>query len=489
MPTGTADGPLLANRYRVVERLGAGGMAAVYLAHDERLDRDVAIKRLHRAEREDVDARRFKREAKLGASLSHPNLVSIFDTEEDDESVLLVMEYVDGETLADLLARGPVDAGRAVQIIRAVADALDHAHASGIVHRDIKPANVLLGRDGAIKLADLGIAKAVERTDITGTGTVLGTPAYMAPEQLQGGRLGPAVDVYALAAMAFELLTGRKARRGRTAVEIAHQVVNEPPPDPRDVNPGIPAPAAEAIRAGMARDPAQRPSSAVELAKRLEGCVGKGTTRRMERARPVTPVPVTPRPETPPYLVKPTRRVRWVPIAGLVAVAIAAIAIALTTGGGDDSAQPVAGDGKQAAKKNDAEQGSPLPAEADEPAPAPSEEEPAEEPAVDGVPQPSGAGGTAEAERLHLEGYKALQAGDYDTAIDLNTQAIEAFPEGTTWEDDINYAYALYSLGRALRLADRPDEAIPVLEARSRIPNQTETVQHELDLARAQAAG
>jgi eukaryotic-like serine/threonine-protein kinase len=459
MPTGTADGPLLANRYRVVRRLGAGGMAAVYCAHDERLDRDVAIKRLHRAEHEDVDARRFQREAKLGASLSHPNLVSIFDTEEDDESVLLIMEYVDGETLADLLARGPVDANRAVEIIRAVAEALDHAHAAGIVHRDVKPANVLLGRDGAIKLADLGIAKAVERTDITGTGTVLGTPAYMAPEQLQDGTLGPAVDVYALAAMAFELLTGRKARRGRSAVEIAHQVVNEPPPDPRDVNPAIPAPAAEAIRAGMAKDPAERPRSAVVLARRLEDCIGKGTTRRIERARPVAPVPVTPRTETPPYLLKPTRRVRWAPIAGLVAIAIAAVVVALGTGGED---KPVADAGKHAAKNKAADRTS-------------------------RIPTPTGAGGTAEAERLHLEGYNALQAGDYDTAIELNTQAIEAFPEETTWEDDINYAYALYSLGRALRLAGRPDEAIPVLERRLEIPDQTETVQHELDLARAQA--
>jgi hypothetical protein len=263
--------------------------------------------------------------------------------------------------------------------------------------------------------------------------------------------------------------------------------VNEPPPDPRDVNPGIPAPAAEAIRAGMAKDPAQRPHSAVELAKRLEGCVGKGTTRRMERARPVAPVPVTPRTGTPPYLLKSTRRIRWVPIAGLVGVALAAVAIALASGGGDDSPQPVTRDGKQAAKKDSAERSSPLPTETDEPAaPAPAEE-PAEEPALDGVPTPSGAGGTAEADRLHLEGYAALQAGDYDRAIDLNTQAIEAFPEGTTWVDDINYAYALYSLGRALRLAGRPDEAIPVLEARSRIPNQPETVQHELDLARAQA--
>src|SRR5215212_2522882 len=143
MPAGTADGPLLADRYRVIERLGAGGMAAVYLAHDERLGRRVAIKRLHGVDRDDMDARRFQREARLGASLSHPNLVSVFDTEEDEESVLLVMEYVEGETLADLLGRGAVEPRRAVAIVRAVAEALDHAHAAGIVHRDIKPANVL----------------------------------------------------------------------------------------------------------------------------------------------------------------------------------------------------------------------------------------------------------------------------------------------------------------------------------------------------------
>ena len=464
MATRTTDGPLLAGRYRVIERLGAGGMAAVYLAHDERLDRKVAVKSLHTTGRDDMDARRFEREAKLGASLSHPNLVSIFDTEQDDESILLVMEYVEGETLADLLARGPVEPRRAVEILRAVAEALDHAHSAGVVHRDVKPGNVLLGRDGSVKLADLGIAKAVERTDITGTGTVLGTPSYMAPEQLEGADLGPAVDIYALAAMAFEMLTGRKARRGRTAVEIAHQVVNEPPPDPRDVNPATPAPAAEAIRAGMAKDPGARPSTAVDLADRLDSSVGRATTRRMERARPVAHAPVTPR-ATPAVTRAAKRDVRWVPIAGLLLMAVAAAVIALASSGGDDQPErrTANGDrGEQSAKSAPA---------------APAE-----------VPVPSGAGGSAEAERLHLEGHAALEAGDYDTAIALNTQAIEAFPEGTNWQSDINYAYALYSLGRALRLASRPDEAIPVLEQRAQIPTQTATVQQELELARAEAA-
>src|SRR5688572_9826456 len=320
MVRNTVSGPLLADRYRVIRRLGAGGMAAVYLARDERLDRNVAVKRMHIAEHDEIDARRFQREARLGASLSHPNLVSIFDTEKDDESVLLVMEYVEGETLADVLARGEVEPRRAIEIVRAVAEALDHAHSEGIVHRDIKPGNVLLGRDGSVKLADLGIAKAVERTDITGTGTVLGTPAYMAPEQLQGGDLGPAVDVYALATMAFEMLTGRKARRGRSAVEIAHQVVNASPPDPRETNPAIPASTAEALRVGMAKEPADRPQSAGELAERLERSFGRTdkhralTTRRMERAVPVGEAGTPP----PPAPVRTTRNMRWIPAAALL---------------------------------------------------------------------------------------------------------------------------------------------------------------------------
>jgi eukaryotic-like serine/threonine-protein kinase len=472
----------------VIQRLGAGGMAAVYLAHDERLDRHVAVKRLHAAEQSEIDARRFQREAKLGASLSHPNLVSIFDTEEDAEYVLLVMEYVEGETLADALARGPLEPARAVKIVRAVADALDHAHAAGIVHRDIKPGNVLLGRNGSVKLADLGIAKAVERTDITDTGMVLGTPSYMPPEQLQGGKLGPAVDVYALAAMAFEMVTGRKARPGRSAAEIAQKVVHEPPVDPRDLNPGLPAPAAAAIRAGMAKDPADRPRTAGELARRLE--------RGMEGARPVATVEAPTL--TSSQVIQPaTRRTRWVPVAALSAVAIVALIIGLSSGGGDDPAEPTpAGSDQPRAQKQEEKPqpaespGAPALTEEEDTAPAPAEPPPTEEPAtLEGVPVPSGAGGSAQAEQLHLAGYNALEAGDYDRAIDLNTRAIQAFPRGTTWQDDINYAYALYSLGRALRLAGRPDEAIPVLEARREIPNQTATVQHELDLARKQADG
>src|SRR3954470_18197330 len=225
MPVGTTD-DLVAGRYRMLRRLGAGGMAAVFLARDTRLERDVAIKRLHADSPEEV-GRRFQREAKVGASLNHPSIVSVYDTVTDDEGVLLVVEYVDGETLRDAIARGPLPAEQAMRVLRAIASALDHAHEHGVVHRDVKPGNILIGRDGQAKLADLGIASAAELgSRITQTGTVLGTAAYIAPERLDGGLGGPPSDVYALAAVAHEALSGHKAVEGSTPVEVARRVMS-----------------------------------------------------------------------------------------------------------------------------------------------------------------------------------------------------------------------------------------------------------------------
>src|SRR3954449_2280139 len=268
MEVGTTP-KVLAGRYRVIDRLGAGGMATVYLAEDERLGRKVAVKRLHADSPEDA-SQRFEREAKVGASLSHPNLVTVFDTVADDEGVLIVMEYVAGENLAQLMARERVPPEQAVLIIRQVAGALDHAHQSGVVHRDVKPANILITPDGKAKLVDLGIATASERTQITAVGTVLGTPSYMAPEQLEGGSISKSVDLYALGAVAFELLSGRKARQGRTPVEIAHQIANDPAPDIREAWTDAPPAAAETLQRAMARDPDQRPRSAGQLARALD---------------------------------------------------------------------------------------------------------------------------------------------------------------------------------------------------------------------------
>ncbi|CAA9517575.1 MAG: Serine/threonine protein kinase PrkC, regulator of stationary phase, partial [uncultured Solirubrobacterales bacterium] len=278
-----------ADRYRVLRRLGAGGMATVFLAEDERLGREVAVKRLHADTPEDM-ARRFDREARLGASLNHPNLVTVFDTVVDPEGVLIVMEYVEGPTLSAALKSGPLEQARALEVLRETAAGLDYAHGLGIVHRDVKPANILLAERGQVKLADLGIAFVAERaTHITRTGTVLGTPSYMAPEQLEGREVGPGVDVYALAAVAFEVLSGRKARTGGSPLEIAHRIATEPPPDVREAWSEAPAGLSQVLCKGMAFDPADRHASAGELAEQqaleLGGAAGASTaaSRRVRR--------------------------------------------------------------------------------------------------------------------------------------------------------------------------------------------------------------
>src|SRR3954469_7522535 len=315
-----AESSLLAGRYRVDRLLGRGGMAAVYLAHDEKLDRQVAVKRLHADSPEDA-AHRFAREAKLGASLNHPNLVWVFDAVADDEGVLIVMEYVEGTTLARELESGPLRPRRAALVIQGVARALDHAHEHGVVHRDVKPANVLLGKHRSIKLADLGIASAAEHTRITRSDVVLGTAAYMAPEQLDGHRPSPASDIYSLAVVAFEALTGVKARRGRTPVEIAHAIANRPPPDLREEWQHAPAEAAEVLKCGRARDRVDRPETACELADRLADALEGDPD-----PRPFTPPP-PPEPRAAPARPQPVRLPRRRRVSPVLPLALLAAAL------------------------------------------------------------------------------------------------------------------------------------------------------------------
>src|SRR3954471_11263193 len=273
-----SEGRLLAGRYRVIGRLGAGGMAVVVLAEDEELGRRVAVKRLHAGSPEDA-ARRSRREAKLGASLNHPNIVAVYDIVADEEGVLIVMEYVDGGTLRLEMDSGPMEPARAIEVLCGVAAALDHAHEHGVVHRDVKPANVLIARrDGAVKLTDFGIATAAEQSHITGSGVVLGTAAYLAPERLDGAGGGPESDVYAVAAVAFEMLSGRKAITGKTAMEVARRVIESPAPDLAEVVPGTPRRAAEALKRGMAKDPAERPATAGELVRELSDAYAEAAT-------------------------------------------------------------------------------------------------------------------------------------------------------------------------------------------------------------------
>ncbi|MEA2442823.1 MAG: eukaryotic-like serine/threonine-protein kinase [Thermoleophilales bacterium] len=500
MASPTASGSLLAGRYRVLERLGAGGMATVYLAEDERLGRRVAVKRLHAGSPEDT-AKRFAREARLGASLNHENVVAVFDTVTDEGSVIIVMEYVDGESLADTLRRGRVEPGRAIEILRGAAAALEHAHQTGIVHRDVKPANILLSRDGAVKLADLGIATAVDGTRVTRTGSVMGTAAYMAPEQLDGHEAGRAADTYALATVAYEMLTGRPAYHGGSPVEVAHQVVSGPPPDLRERWPEAPPGTAEAIARGMAFEPGERPGSpgafvdalaqALSRKPAAEADAGTGPTsalppsRRFERVtRPPEP------PRRPPTLSRarssPAGGRRMAPLLALLALVVLAGALAavLLGGGGDSGTNGLASSSSAAQKKARAERRR---AKRNQQQTGTA---PATTPAAAGgsggayaVPQPAGndaAGGS----RLQSQGHALIQQQQYDQAIPVLEQAVKSFPPGAT---DLAYAYALYDLGNALRLAGRPRDAIPVLEERLKIDNQRDVVQRELDAAKAAA--
>jgi eukaryotic-like serine/threonine-protein kinase len=302
-------GTELAGRYRVVRHLGTGGMASVWLAEDGVLGREVAVKRVHAAP-DSESGRRIVREARLGATLSHAALVPVFDIVPDGDALLLVMEYVAGETLADALKRGPMSPPRALAVLRPLADALDYAHSKGVVHRDVKPANILLRGDGAVKLADLGVATSEEVTQITRTGGLLGTVAYMAPEQFEPGPVTPAVDVYALASVAFEMLAGRRAHQAQSPLELMGQIREAPRPDLAEARPGTPPAAAEALQRGLARRPEDRPHTAGTLVDELEAAFGTKApppprddppTERMTAIPPSPPAEPTPEPGPEPH--------------------------------------------------------------------------------------------------------------------------------------------------------------------------------------------
>ena len=335
-------GTLVAGRYRILRKLGSGGMASVYAAKDETLKRNVALKVLHIPS--DESGTRLKREAKLGAGLRHPHLVTVFDVMVEGPNVVLVMELVDGPSLADLLQERRVSPAEAIDILRPVADALDHAHAQGVVHRDVKPANILVATSGA-ELADLGIAHALESTRITAHGSVVGTPAYMAPEMLQGGDPAPAADVYALAAVAYEMLAGRPARRGRNQLEII-DALRTPVPDLREAWPDAPPAAVDVLRRALADDPAERPAGATALVEELATAL---SPPEPAPTRPVPkPAPATPRGSlTSHQHVKEPRRAKVAPrrslalpaaVALLAAAAVTAVVL-ITRGGDEDPPQ------------------------------------------------------------------------------------------------------------------------------------------------------
>lgn len=392
-PPTEAAGELLAGRYRLRERIGSGGMASVHVAYDEVLHREVAVKRLHTGSPEDA-AERLVREAKLGAALNHPNLVTVYDALPDRDGVLIVMEYVAGHDLEDELRRGPLDRGHALDVLSAVAAALDHAHEQKIVHRDVKPSNILLGAGAEVKLADLGLARVLEDTGITRTGIVIGSVPYMSPEQLTGGEVGPPSDVYSLALIAYEALSGRRARREGGAPVAAHQATREPPPDLREAGVEAPPAAADVVSRALDRDPRRRPGSASAFVRELDRALTSGA-----QASP----PPSPQPPGEPAPAGPPRRRRALALAsllGLAALGLVAVLITLGRGGADETPAP---DGEVAEQ------------------PANGAEEPAggadEEPAADDPGEPALPAATAESPGGAIRSfYESAAGGDFGAA-------------------------------------------------------------------------
>jgi eukaryotic-like serine/threonine-protein kinase len=282
-PTSVAD------RYRIERRLGAGGMSTVFMATDAVLERQVAVKLLaeHLADDEAFVAR-FRREALSAARLQHPNIVQVFDSGKDPESGrhYIVMEYVDGPSCADLLREHKqFEVEQTVDVVRDACHGLDYAHRAGVIHRDVKPGNLLIsGQTGITKLADFGIAKAAEQTRITQVGSVLGTAAYLSPEQARGEEAGPASDIYSLGVCAYQFLTGRLPHEYSSLTELALKQQQDLVQPIRDFRPEVPRELDDAVRLCLEREAGSRYRSGLELAEALEaGLHGEATdaTRRL----------------------------------------------------------------------------------------------------------------------------------------------------------------------------------------------------------------
>jgi len=331
-------GRLLDGRYRLDSPLARGGMATVYIATDTRLDRVVAVKvmRSHLADDPEFVAR-FAREARAAARLSTPEVVAVHDqgTDATTGTAYLVMEYVAGRTLRDLIRDGgPLPARRALELLEPVLKALAAAHAAGLVHRDVKPENVLLGDDGRIKVADFGLARAVETSNLTATtGVLIGTVAYLAPEQVQHGTSDPRTDVYAAGILLWEMLTGTPPYGGEMPLSVAYRHVNDDVPPPSTIVEGIPASVDELVVSATRRDPAARPvdgGAFLAAVRSVRADLPPGADLPVV-VRDAHATQVIRRPETPPATgpAQPRRR-----RTGLIAGVVVAVLALLALGGG-----------------------------------------------------------------------------------------------------------------------------------------------------------
>ncbi|MCD9023262.1 Stk1 family PASTA domain-containing Ser/Thr kinase [Cohnella silvisoli] len=268
-------GHTLSGRYELLARVGGGGMALVYKAKDLLLNRFVAVKILRQQFTHDEDfVKRFRREAQAAASLSHPNIVSIYDVGQVEDTHYIVMEYIDGANLNEIIRdRAPLQTDEAVKITAQICDALEHAHHNQIIHRDIKPHNILIGNNGRVKVTDFGIARAVTSSTITQTGSVVGSVHYFSPEHAKGVITGEKSDLYSLGIVLYQMLTGRLPFLGESPISVALKHLQDTFEQPRKVNPHIPQSVENIILRAMRKNPQERYQSAREMHNDLETCL------------------------------------------------------------------------------------------------------------------------------------------------------------------------------------------------------------------------
>jgi eukaryotic-like serine/threonine-protein kinase len=448
-PPMTTTTNILPSRYHAPELIGQGGMGEIYRAEDELLGRTVAIKVLAKRFSADEALRgRFTREALAAARLSgEPNTVTIFDVGEHESRPFIVMEYLRGGSLEDRLREhGAQDPGRVLAGLDEAGAALDAAHDHGVVHRDVKPGNLLLAGDGTVRVADFGVASAAGLDSLTMTGTVLGTAGYLAPEQARGEPTTPATDLYALAVVAFELLTGQRPFQADNPTAEAAAHVHAPVPAvsergdlPRELDP--------VFRRAMAKEPAERYPSAGDFVSALREAMrtAGATTRELE--------PVV----APPAAATPRKRF---PIAvliggGLIAASLAGVGVAAILTNGDRERTAVQ---TVTTERVRTVQGEPRTQTVITTAPAPAQ------PAPPPPPPPPPAGG-ASGRVLTDQATRLMAEGRYDEALPLAQQALQKLQgTGQTYE-----GYANYNVGRSLAELGRCNEALPYLDRREQM--------------------